>query len=196
MSDDELIDFNSTKSPQPPLISININNKRNSLPPVSEFNDDDDIDYDEKQILSPIIVENNSFDDEKEKLFSYIKQKKRDRTNSNCSNIMSFPYDEHNIYYDRASIATFSSKTTHSVNIGIEHNEEDDVDKLLQKVSGSSYHKFRKYPNEVNVKMDTETKQKLKAEIIKHIDKIKKQYVEQKNNEIKKYKQEAKQWED
>ena len=49
-SDDEYCDFVVSKSPQPPALKIV--GRRSSLPPVSEFQDDDadatDLDFDEK----------------------------------------------------------------------------------------------------------------------------------------------------
>ena len=87
--------------------------------------------------------------------------------------------------------------------------EEDGVDKLLRRVAGCSYNKYRNgagyarantKDHPLSVKLDSNTRDKLKIEIVKHIDQLRLEYEtkykEEKETLMLKYKKECKQWED
>ncbi len=90
--------------------------------------------------------------------------------------------------------------------------EEDGVDKLLRRVSGCSYNKYRNgagagagagssnVSSPKLVQIDSGTRDKLKIEIVKHIDQLRLEYEarykEEKDILMLKYKKECKQWED
>jgi len=242
-SDDEYVDFAvMTRSPQPPALKIV--GRRSSLPPVSEFQDDDadatDLDFEEK-IRGPIMVTMRSqdshdyyhmdVDEEKQRLINLKKSLKRRHSDSTV--LMRDPTQNHddNMHppdlsalheiehdlgshdyptYDRrdsnySQMSHFSHLSTIT-----DVKEEDGVDKLLRRVSGCSYNKYRNgngvkdtllpNGNPELVKMDSGTRDKLKIEIVKYIDlnrlEYEQRYKAEKESLVLKYQKEVKQWED
>jgi len=233
-SDDEYVDFASTKSPQPPQLKII--SRRSSLPPVSEFHDSDDIDIDlDEKIRSPVMVtmrsqdsfysvygqsyeSNTTEDDEKQRLLqikSAIKRRHSDSTvmmkerNPNPSNLspagMAPEDDDDHVECNKHDLSAFPDTDFDRVSNHSHHSyEEDEIDKLLKRICGSSFNKYRNGNNINNgpslIKLDSNTRDRLRVEIVKYIEQIKHEFEnkskEEKDILIMKYKKEVKQWED
>ena len=144
----------------------------------------------------------NDIDDEKQKLISRrhsdTRLLRRDSTLDHIVDIDDDQYRELTADYPHYN----RRDSGFSVRSNMTMAEEDAIEKLLRKISGASYHKFRNGLNNTPqlIKMDSNTRQTLKMEMIKYIEQLKGEYdhkiKEEKEAVMLKYRKEAKQWED
>merc|ERR1712129_138383 len=132
-----------------------------SLPPVNEF-DDTKREKRKHSLLS---------NDEDEKTPSHNPQNSRSRSMS--SSTMTF--DDMNTFNDYvpatyACTDQMNANTNEYVSTHKQMNsvDEDKIEKLLRKVCGSSYNKYKS----ANAKMDNEQRHRLKIEIAGHMDNV------------------------
>jgi len=161
------------------------------LPPVNEFNDSE-ADCDEKTV---IVSNSLSFDDEKEaagrkrlcSARSSLCDSEDDRLGyEELTALMrrrptvteqdaAGPGDVKEIRIDlsgdrsRSRSRSRTSARDHS-------SDEDEVDKLLRRLTSSSFNKYRNGGRTKVLAMDAETRESLKAEILGHIERLKREY--------------------
>jgi len=161
------------------LNNLEFKNKINSkcLPPVNEF--DDDLE-----------------DDQNTKIVEYKEYHQRDRklsSSMSAASTISFD-DEYSLNMNEAN---------QSEQLQINQSSkmyDEEIEKLLRKINGSSYHKFR---NGTSCKMDTEQRGKIKMQIIAYIDNIRNELKHQYQDNLKekellnsKYKRDCKHWQE
>ena len=79
-------------------------------------------------------------------------------------------------------------------------SEDCEIEKLLKRISGSSFNKYRNGNKPSLIKLDSNTRDRLRIEIVKYIEQLKNEFEnkskEEKDLLIIKYKKEVKQWQD
>ena len=221
-SDDELVEFRdrSNSAAQNGLLRRLSTIKR--LAPVNEFNDSE-ADCDEKTVIvrrpSTAMSTASTFEDEKEDVrrrrgvsapssvcdsedvamgydeFTKILRRREDEEGTRRRGVTQGNVKEIRIDISGSTSGRSQRSRSRTSPLALKGSDEDEVDKLLRRLSGQSFNKYRGGSSKAVVAMDPETRDNLKVEILSHIERLKEEYERKQEAEKLAHRRQVSLWE-